>query len=66
MSFNMHPIRGGSGADVVVEALGAAREATAAPGSYDEGAAVEVMIRPEDICLGSLDAGPLATIVSAS
>lgn len=65
-NFVAGTIRGRSGADVVVEALGSARQATAAPGSYGEGTPVDVMIRPEDIRLGSVGAGAGATIVSAS
>jgi ABC-type Fe3+/spermidine/putrescine transport system ATPase subunit len=37
------------GADLVVEALGVRRRASAAPGTYQPGQTVDVMLRPEEI-----------------
>ncbi len=65
-NFLRGTIRGHAGADLVVEALGAVRQATAAPGSYADGTAVEVMVRPEDVRLDAPGVGVAGTIVSAS
>ncbi len=60
-------VRGQEGAAVLVDALGRPRRASAAPGTFAAGAAVQVMVRPEEVRLvdvAEADAIP-ATVLRA-
>ncbi len=50
----------------MVEALGAVRRATSVSPDHAEGAALEVMLRPEDLRIEPAGEGVHATVISAS